>query len=111
MGLLTSLKSAFGPRPAKGDPPVVLFDGVCGLYNQTVDFLIKADRTNFFRFAPLQGETAAKIVGELPEKREHWSIILVDENGMHERSDASLRIFSRLGGIFRLCELLLWIPR
>lgn len=37
---------------------VVFYDGVCGLCNHFVRFLIRRDRRQRFAFAPLQGTTA-----------------------------------------------------
>ena len=41
---------------------VVFFDGVCGLCNRFVDFVLSRDRRAAIRFAPLQGETARRVV-------------------------------------------------
>ena len=37
---------------------IVFFDGICGLCNGIVDFLIKYDKKNILKFAPLQGKYA-----------------------------------------------------
>jgi predicted DCC family thiol-disulfide oxidoreductase YuxK len=42
---------------------VVFFDGVCGLCDRWVQFVLPRDRGARFRFAPLQGALAAR---ELP---------------------------------------------
>ena len=48
------------------DHPILFFDGVCGLCNCFVDFLLIRDSQRLFRFAPLQGETAGRLIhGEL----------------------------------------------
>ena len=47
--------SAAGPRFA-----LVFFDGVCNLCVFFVHFVLKRDKKGIFRFAPLQGETAAR---------------------------------------------------
>lgn len=43
--------------------PILFFDGVCGLCNRFVDFMLKADSRNRFLYAPLQGETARRLLG------------------------------------------------
>ena len=43
--------------------PILFFDGVCGLCNRFVDFMLKADSRNRFLYAPLQGETARSLLG------------------------------------------------
>lgn len=50
--------SANHSTPAGHD--VILFDGVCGLCNAFVSFVLPRDKNARFRFAPLQGEFAAR---------------------------------------------------
>ncbi len=91
--------------------PIVFFDGVCGLCNRTVDFVLRRDRRRTFRFAPLQGEAARRRL----DPRDIASldtIVLIDEAGTHRRSSAVVRILLQLQGIWRLGGCLLWlIPR
>jgi len=42
--------------------PILFFDGVCGLCNRFVDFMLRADSQDLFRYAPLQGETARRLL-------------------------------------------------
>ena len=46
---------------SKENPKVILFDGVCNLCNNSVKFIIKNDKRNIFKFAPLQGKYGIKI--------------------------------------------------
>ncbi|MGD2063725.1 MAG: DCC1-like thiol-disulfide oxidoreductase family protein [Nitrospirota bacterium] len=96
----------------EGDGPIVFFDGVCGLCNRFVDWVIARDRHARYRFAPLQGETAAAM-GVTPKAADPalWSIVFVDGSGARERSDAVLTIATGLGGIYRTAAVLRWVPR
>ena len=91
--------------------PIVFFDGVCGLCNRVVDVLLRADRTARLRFAPLQGDTAKRILPPRPPDTTGWSVIYVDEHGVHERTDALLAVGGRLGGAWRLIAVLRLVPR
>ena len=42
-------------------PRIVLYDGVCGLCDKLVQFLVARDRNRLLRYAPLQGDTAARL--------------------------------------------------
>ena len=80
------------------EPTVVYYDGVCGLCNRLVDFVIHRDPKARFRFAALQtprGERAAARVG-LPVGELH-SVIVEDGGALLVRSDAVLRVWRRLG--------------
>jgi predicted DCC family thiol-disulfide oxidoreductase YuxK len=97
--------------PPDGGGPIVFFDGVCGLCNRFIDFVIKRDRAGVFRFAPLQGETARE---RLPaaDVRDVNTMVLVDEQGVFRKSTAATRILIRLGGICGLIgSVLRLVPR
>ena len=90
---------------------VVFFDGVCGLCNRFVDFVIRRDQQQIFLFSPLQGQTAER---DLPaEMREEMrSIVLLEAEGqLYDKSDAALRVLAGLPGIWRGSKMMLWVPR
>jgi predicted DCC family thiol-disulfide oxidoreductase YuxK len=98
-------------EPGTGEGPVLFFDGVCGLCNRFIDFVISRDQTAVFRFAPLQGETARD---RLPEAdvREVNTMVLRDEQGVFRKSTAAVRVLIRLGGVWRIFGGALWlVPR
>ncbi|MHC5066607.1 MAG: thiol-disulfide oxidoreductase DCC family protein, partial [Planctomycetota bacterium] len=46
-----------------------------------------------------------------PADPQAWSLVSLDETGSHLQSDATLQIYRRLGGIFRVLSLARIIPR
>lgn len=89
-------------RPAVvAESPVIFFDGVCGLCNWSVNFVLKHDRRRLFRFATLQGETARNWLQIVPDQPLN-SVVLVDAQGAHSKSDAVGRILTRLGGLWTI---------
>ena len=91
--------------------PIVFFDGVCGLCNRLVDFLLRTDKKDSFRVAPLQGETAQRMLPALTEDAETWSVLYLDERGLHDQSDVTIQVCRRLGGVWGLVGLLRMIPK
>jgi len=91
----------------------VFFDGVCGLCNRTVQFLLRHDRRDRLRFAPLQGATAARVLTPLGGRPgELDTIYLVTADGrLLERSRAVLFAVAALGGAWSLLGLLRVVPR
>lgn len=76
----------------------VFFDGVCNLCNMTVDFLIKHDRQDIFRYGPLQGKTAHELVPQ--SVREPLSTLVAydtETKQIYTESDAVLYIVRFLG--------------
>lgn len=97
--------------PATPQRPIIFFDGVCAMCNIFVDLMLRADRNHLFHFAPIQGETARELLPPLAEDPKEWSMIYLDERGIHEQSDASLEVYRRLGGLWTVLGWLRIIPR
>jgi GMP synthase-like glutamine amidotransferase/predicted DCC family thiol-disulfide oxidoreductase YuxK len=94
--------------------PLVFFDGVCGLCNGFVDFLLARDRAERFFVAPLQGATAAALVpsdAAAPDGEDPRSIVLWEEGRAYRKSAAVLRTVSRLGGAWPLVRVFFIVPR
>lgn len=91
--------------------PVVFFDGVCGFCNRSVDFVLSRDRAGRIRFAPLQGETAQRLLSPADVANLN-SLVLWTPAGAYRRTAAVCRILWLLGGGWAICGTLLWlIPR
>ncbi|AMW06971.1 hypothetical protein GEMMAAP_17150 [Gemmatimonas phototrophica] len=86
---------------------LVLFDGVCGLCNRFVDFLVARDPGNALRFASLQGATAASI----PNLPNVDSVVVADGEALHIRSDGAIAALSRLGGLWSFFAVFGLVPR
>ena len=93
------------------DGPVVFYDGECGLCDRFVRRLLRADKGRRLRFATLQGETAREVVGAPQGDSANWSVKLLDEDGLHERSTAALRALAHAGGVWKLAKAFLLVPR
>ncbi len=111
--LFVDIGSFFVVKPATGGKrPVIYFDGVCGLCNYFVDWVMARDTTRIFRYATLQGTAAAEAgVADASPDAAGWTIVLTDEDGTWRRSDAVLRIISRLGWLYGFAEVLRFVPR
>jgi predicted DCC family thiol-disulfide oxidoreductase YuxK len=67
----------------------MLYDGECGLCDRSVQWILRHDPDGLFRFAPLQGETAARLRGLHPEIPDELStVVLVERGRVHLRSRA-----------------------
>jgi predicted DCC family thiol-disulfide oxidoreductase YuxK len=91
--------------------PIIFFDGVCAMCNTFVNLALRIDRRGLFLFAPLQGTTARELLPPLSDDPREWSMIYLDETGIHDQLDASLEVYRRLGGAWTLLSLARYIPR
>jgi predicted DCC family thiol-disulfide oxidoreductase YuxK len=85
--------------------PLVLYDGVCGLCNRLVQFILRRDRCDTFRFAPLQSALAAEILARQSMDRDLNSVNVVlhpqqPDERILDRSDAIQFILKELGGLW-----------
>ncbi|HRF59655.1 MAG TPA: DCC1-like thiol-disulfide oxidoreductase family protein [Fimbriimonadaceae bacterium] len=91
--------------------PVILFDGVCNLCSATVQWVVRRDPRDRFRFASLQSDVAQRLLGSLEMGQSLNSIVLVDERGVHTRSTAALRIAMKLRFPWPILAAFLIVPR
>jgi predicted DCC family thiol-disulfide oxidoreductase YuxK len=91
--------------------PIIFYDDVCVMCNGFVNLILSVDRRRQFLFAPLGGETSGKILPPLPDDPGQWSMVYVDESGVHDQSDASLEVYRRLGGLWWFLSLAQVFPR
>ena len=98
----------FGENPRKGEKKVVLFDGVCGMCNRSVNLLMSIDARNLLLFSPLQGEFAAREAKE--DAKDLQTIIFFDNGKIYKRSTAVVRILTQLGGVWSIARIFLLFP-
>jgi predicted DCC family thiol-disulfide oxidoreductase YuxK len=108
---LLDLSWWLGPRRVAGTHPVVLFDGVCGLCNRFVDWLLRRDDTGVLRFAPLQSPQAEQLGATANGEDSLATVIVVDNEKTYRRSTAALRTIAMLGWPWNLAKALLVVPR
>ncbi|WP_291286276.1 thiol-disulfide oxidoreductase DCC family protein [Flavobacterium sp.] len=91
---------------------IILFDGVCNLCNGAVQFIIKHDKKDNFRFVALQSELGIEIcqyIGVDPNKID--SIILYNPGvAYYLKSAAAIEIADNLGGIYSLLSVFKILP-
>jgi len=101
-----------------GADPILLYDGECGLCDQSIQLILRNDRRKTLRFAALQGETAQAILRrhdlEPPDGTSFDTMVFVrnpdtPEEEVFLRSHAALHVGRYLGGRYgalaRLCQV------
>ena len=91
---------------------VVLFDGVCNLCNHSVQFIIRRDKKDRFRFAPLQGKTGQQLLSRhgLPADSFN-SFILAEGDKIYTHSTGALRMLKGLGFPWSMAYAFILVPR
>ncbi|HFA49889.1 MAG TPA: thiol-disulfide oxidoreductase DCC family protein [Bacteroidetes bacterium] len=92
--------------------PVILFDGVCNFCNDTINSIIKLDKKNVFKFAPLQSEMGQRMLEAYNRSTEDFnSVVLICDGNLYTKSDAALQTFKHLGGPWRYLRIFSVVPR
>lgn len=90
---------------------LILFDGVCNFCNSSINFIIKKDKKNIFRFAPLQSNTGKNLLEQHQLKDKNIDSIIYIKNGKaYKKSTAVLQIVKKLGGFYFLFYTFIIIP-
>jgi predicted DCC family thiol-disulfide oxidoreductase YuxK len=92
-------------------PPILLYDGVCGLCARSVRFILRHERAPVIQFAPLQGETAAALRATHPEiPTELSTVVLVEGDRVYLRSKAFIHVARHLRAPWRWVYAFRWFP-
>ena len=90
------------------DHPIILYDGICGLCNRLVKFILKRDRKDHFRFAALQSTFARAILErqELnPDALDTFHVVFdygAPTERVLARDEGVAAVLEELGGAWRV---------
>ncbi|HXJ99311.1 MAG TPA: thiol-disulfide oxidoreductase DCC family protein [Gelidibacter sp.] len=91
---------------------LILFDGVCNLCDASVQYVIKHDKNDVFRYTALQSEVGQFIIKKFNVDTSKTDSILLysPENTIFYKSTAALKIASKLGFPRNLMAIFLIVP-
>ncbi len=89
--------------------PIIFFDGYCGLCNGFIDFVMERDKKKVFRYATLQGKTAARLLQKEDIENLDSVILFIDEK-TYKKSKAVFRVFTELGGGWKTLSVFDFLP-
>lgn len=102
--------------------PILFFDGPCHLCQRSVQFILEHERTDKLRFCSLQSAAAKELLKNCSAFRQTTSLpaekasafkslILLEEDKCHQRSDAALRLAGYLRFPWCLLQIFWLLPR
>ncbi len=91
---------------------IILFDGVCNLCDNAVQYIIKNDKNDIFRFVPLQSDLGKEILSYLKVDTSKMDSIILYEPGVayYYKSDAALEIVKDLNAFLKWLIVFKIIP-
>lgn len=102
--------TSFATAPDPGYA-VLFYDGVCGLCNRSVRWVLRRDSRAAFRFAHLASAAAKDLPAPLVPEGVPSTLVLQASGRYFTKSDAWLKIFSLLGAPWSGLTFLRIIPR
>ncbi len=94
------------------DKKIILFDGVCNLCDSLVQFVIKHDDQDQFRFVALQSELGQQILMHvgINSKNIDTIVLYIPGKAYYTKSNAAIQIAKSLGGFFHLGTVFRILP-
>lgn len=89
-----------------------MFDGICNLCNQSVQFVIEHDNKNQFQFASLQSDFGQNFLKENNlDATQFDSVVFIEDDKFYTKSSAALKISKYLDGITSLLTIFMIVPK
>ena len=93
------------------DHPIILFDGICNLCNNAVQFVLKHDKKKLFRFASLQSDFGKSILIKYGLPTDNFnSFVLILNGKAYTKSTAALSVAKMLSGPMKLLYGFIIVP-
>ncbi|MDB5197943.1 MAG: thiol-disulfide oxidoreductase family protein [Flaviaesturariibacter sp.] len=90
---------------------IILFDGVCNYCNSMVNFVIRQDKQQRFRFAPLQSEAGKRLVTQYGVDDPNMdSFVLIWKGKAYQKSTAALNVMNLLPWYWKEVQILRIVP-
>jgi predicted DCC family thiol-disulfide oxidoreductase YuxK len=100
------------PGTLQTDKQVILFDGICNLCNGVVQFVIKKDKKDVFRFASLQSDFGQSLLKQYNLNQSTFNSLILYESGkIYTKSTAALRVAKALPGAWSILYALIIVPK
>jgi len=90
---------------------IILFDGVCNLCDSAVQFVIKHDKKDVFRFVPLQSELGQKIVNHVGASNIDSTVLYEPGKAYYYKSDVAFNIIKEINGIYKILLVFSIFPK
>ncbi len=89
---------------------IVIYDGVCGFCNSSIQFILQQQPSNKLRFVSFQSEMGNKIRAYLNINEDMDSIVVVEGNQYFKKSKAIFRIFGHIQSNWKYVRHFSFIP-
>jgi len=95
------------------DKYIILFDGVCNLCDSSVQYIIKNDKKDIFRFVAMQSELGIKIMKHIGVNPSTMKSLILYKPGIayYYKSEAAFKILKSIGGKYSLLTIFSYLSK
>jgi predicted DCC family thiol-disulfide oxidoreductase YuxK len=91
--------------------PIIFFDGVCNLCNAWVNFIIKRDDDQLFRFASLQSETGKSVNEKILQNGGSLDTVILFKKGKYyTKSEVAFALIDYLSPVYKVFRIFQVFP-
>ena len=90
---------------------IILFDGQCVFCDHSVQFILKRDVDEIFRFTSLQSEIGQQLLKQYKVDASMDSIVVIYQNKVYTQSDAAIVIAQQFKGLWKLLAVVKFMPK
>jgi len=96
----------------KSEKQIILFDGVCNFCNFWVNFVIKRDNRDIFRFSALQSDISKEIIDRINyDISNPNTFVLIIGEDYFTKSTAALKVCKELSGMIKILYPIIILPK
>ncbi|MDH7446097.1 thiol-disulfide oxidoreductase DCC family protein [Aquimarina sp. 2201CG14-23] len=89
---------------------IIIYDGVCGFCNKSVQFILQNKPNSEIRFIAFQSEIAKELMAKKEIKTDMSSILLVENGKLYSKSSAVLKVLNKLNTRWKYLYYFIIIP-
>jgi predicted DCC family thiol-disulfide oxidoreductase YuxK len=94
------------------DTSIILFDGVCNFCDGAINFVLKQDKKDVFRFAPLQSQMGQNLLAQYQiPKKDFESFILIQDGKAYQKSTAAIKVLNQLPWYWKALQAFWIVPK
>lgn len=108
----TAHQRLYGYNKEMNEKTTLYYDGYCNLCNTWMKIIKRADHKQSILFIPLQSEEGILVLKKIEKPDEKLDSLIYEKAGVYYiNSDAVIYGLTDLGGVWKVTQILSWIPK
>jgi len=89
---------------------IVVYDGICGFCNVSIQFILQQKPSNRLRFMSFQSDLGQELVSRLNINENLDSIIVVEHSQVYEKSTAIFKVLNHVNSRWKYLRIFRLVP-